>query len=603
MKRASKPYRAKVGKSDAGVKSPARSQTVMTPPGVSSFCQRYLAALNCPRALTVWLLYKHGEHDQLSQLEWNPAHYNDLNDAADSYSASKLLSKFDSLNTTFNRRSVAVEKFMEAERQCADTNRRLMSCAPSDARALDYAYRVREKIHMILGRFDVERALRLSDWGPGVTLLLKGSEKHRANKFRLETDCTNQGYELLSHLSWASSPLWWTCSDPVTRVRGGSLTTVPKNSKTDRCIVVEPGLNLFFQKGIGSLMRSRLKSFGLDLRTQQERNRQLALDGSSVFTERDLATVDFSAASDTIARRLVEIVLPDDWFHACSLARSHEVSVDKKWVHLNKFSSMGNGYTFELESVIFLATALVVMDDHGIQPIVNYNVAVYGDDVLLPRTCYDDFADVSKLLGFTVNLSKSYARGNFRESCGVHAWNGVDITPFYLKKDLKDAQTVYRLANRVLDYASRRNRGLGCDRRFLDCWYHLYGGVPAALRHVVPFHLGDTGFWATDDLTFGASRFCQNLHTAVSHYSYVMKREVVKLETHTGVLVDALASLQETAMLHRLPTVQRLREIERLRKEKPEPARGGYYPVGTRGVKTCRTVIPLWQCRQFGHWV
>ena len=62
------------------------------------YVEEYYAALNCPKSLAAWLLYKYKEHEQLSNLGFDPLHYNDCSSAADSLAASKFLSKSTFLN-------------------------------------------------------------------------------------------------------------------------------------------------------------------------------------------------------------------------------------------------------------------------------------------------------------------------------------------------------------------------------------------------------------------------------------------------------------------------------------------------------------------------
>jgi hypothetical protein len=56
--------------------------------------ESFFNALDCPRALTCWLLFKYNEHDQLAKLEFNPAHYSNMESCRDAYAATKFLSKY-----------------------------------------------------------------------------------------------------------------------------------------------------------------------------------------------------------------------------------------------------------------------------------------------------------------------------------------------------------------------------------------------------------------------------------------------------------------------------------------------------------------------------
>jgi hypothetical protein len=113
--------------------------------------------------------------------------------------------------------------------------------------------------------------------------------------------------------------------------------------------------------------------------------------------------------------------------------RSPEGLVDgETWTRWEKYSTMGNGFTFELETLLFLALALHVCGCLGLE---TKNVSVFGDDVIIPKKAYPLFKELSTLIGFTVNSKKSHADDRFRESCGVHYYEQCDTKPLYIKTD------------------------------------------------------------------------------------------------------------------------------------------------------------------------
>jgi len=63
------------------------------------------------------------------------------------------------------------------------------------------------------------------------------------------------------------------------------------------------------------------------------------------------------------------------------------------------------------------------------------DVRVFGDDIILRTEHFQDFADWINSFGLKINQGKTFSTGNFRESCGVDAFRGVDITPVYLRYD------------------------------------------------------------------------------------------------------------------------------------------------------------------------
>jgi hypothetical protein len=446
----------------------------------------------------VWLLYSNGEHDQLSALEIDPLAYPDGNPYTFrlDYVATFFLSKASFLKTSFDRKAVALEKFHRYEALCSHTNRRFLnpSLDPLNTGSNVWLLNAtRRKIAMILGDYDCEEIADDANWGPGVSTLLKGEEVSGYNKFHAEHGITRDLYSLVSPWFQTAYPSWF---DHLSRSFGeswakyevgNSIVTVPKNSKTDRVIAIEPGMNLWFQKAIGSMIRRRLSRFGVDLNNQQ-RNQTLAklasIDGS-------LATVDFSSASDSISLEVVRELLPPRWFQFMDACRSKVgVTADGSIIRWCKFSSMGNGFTFELESLIFYAAALAVSEYlNDPSPI-----SVYGDDVILGVSSYPLFSEFSEFLGFRVNSSKSFFSGRFRESCGSHYHSGVDCKPTFLKERLSNVETIYKLANGIRLLAHRFGSYRNCDSRFMDPWQSLSDGVPEPLRLKVPLLAGDTGF-------------------------------------------------------------------------------------------------------------
>jgi hypothetical protein len=240
-------------------------------------------------------------------------------------------------------------------------------------------------------------------------------------------------------------------------------------------------LNIYVQLGIGALLRQRLKRYGINLDTQADVNRRLA----GVAHLKGLATVDLSSASDTIASELVWLLLPFEWASLLDVARTEFSVIGDKEVRLSKFSSMGNGYTFELESLIFLALARASGDNSAV---------AFGDDIILKREAYPRLKNALDFLGFTVNSKKTFLAGRFFESCGYDYWNGDMIRPFYLKGDYHDFATAcVRIANKIRRYSHMRNSYFGCDIRFVRVWSYARRACPVADSTGIPIGSGDDG--------------------------------------------------------------------------------------------------------------
>lgn len=458
---------------------------------VRSFYQ----SLDTPKSLAAWLMFSLNEHEQLLDLAADPIHYRTAESFHLDYLAVEFLSKAEFLKPGLDKQKRAFAKFQQFEVQCAETNLRFKSWAAVDngPHALSL-FMIRRKIDLILGDFSIDEFFDNPYWGPGVTTLIKGNDTSATIKFRSESGATDSLVTLVTPEVLGMAYPGWRNREHLGdlsffRQEGNTLSSVPKNSKIDRIIAVEPGLNLFFQKAIGQSIKQRLKRWGVDL-TSQERNQELARQGSLSGL---LATVDFSSASDSISRELVRYLLPERWFTVMNACRCHYGKKDKgsPSFHWEKFSSMGNGFTFELESLIFYAAALAACD---LVKAPTHSVSVYGDDVIIPVAAYEAFASLSAYMGFLVNPEKSFNSGFFRESCGAHFVAGIDVKPIYFKEKLSDALSIYKLANSIRRLSHRRNFGIGCDRRFLDCWTHILSWLPKPLRELkIPEGYGDGG--------------------------------------------------------------------------------------------------------------
>lgn len=205
-------------------------------------------------------------------------------------------------------------------------------------------------------------------------------------------------------------------------INDGVVEFVPKNAKTHRSIVKEPSLNTMIQLALGDYMATRLHAFGIDIRNQ-EINKSLAKEGSLTG---ELGTLDLSSASDTISTEIVHELLPLEWAFMLNSCRTDKVLLDAERVDLEKFSSMGNGYTFPLETLIFWALASSAAEDGF--------ASVYGDDIIVGTHSVNRVMRLLEVCGFTINRKKSYWTGSFRESCGGDFLRGIDIRPYYHKK-------------------------------------------------------------------------------------------------------------------------------------------------------------------------
>jgi hypothetical protein len=350
------------------------------------------------------------------------------------YQALAFFSKNASLPLAHDVRAVALAKFLESEEICRATNNRFRNRSkPFSEGGLDAGliFRVQRKIAGILGPLPgIDRFT--FGFGPGANVGLRRFTSVR-RKISAVPTCTAGAWKYVKHLQ-ECSPHWATLQKGVVPCNSGKYASVPKNAKTDRSILVEPLLNSYLQKGVGSYIRQRLLGVGVNLR-DQTLNQRLAREGSITG---EWATIDLASASDTISREVVKELLPCDWWLLLEDLRSQFALLPGgREIYLQKFSSMGNGFTFELESLIFFAIASVASEDF---------VQVYGDDIVVRSCHYSKVVAALTHFGFTTNVAKSFGTGRFRESCGRDYYGGVQIRPCYVKGRLS-VKELFRLHN------------------------------------------------------------------------------------------------------------------------------------------------------------
>jgi hypothetical protein len=327
-------------------------------------------------------------------------------------------------------------------------------------------------------------------FGPGATFGVRG-ETSPYNKVIANLECTDALVDGLSEFL-EEFPGWISPGQhTVTVLPGSQLAFVPKDATTDRPICIEPLLNALKQKGIGSWIRGLLRRIGLDL-NDQTINQNLA----RLAVKLGLATVDFASASDTIAYLLVLELLPIEWVMLLDSCRSASFW-DKKqgtWVNFHKFSSMGNAYTFELETLIFYALAKATCDELDIKTNIREDISVYGDDVIIPAAAFDLFQEVSEYCGFAINEKKSFKEGIFFESCGHDYFAGEFVRPFLWKHELTKLTSAFYAANtikRIAKQSSKLRRKDGVDAKFRAVYGRAVAGIPGGLRRLGPEGFGD----------------------------------------------------------------------------------------------------------------
>lgn len=426
---------------------------------------RVMEEINTARSLSIWLCFKY-DQSEIVTFRTDPLHYADSTSFAKDYFATRFLSKFDSLRTGIDTKDAAFKSFIANESICAATNRRLKSSTPRGdvGQVLHFAV---GKIADLLPPLDsslIDEVFDLAGFGPGVSSSCKGDFTGIFNKHASVRDITPElAVHLFPALNRDGAPRFLQnvmyCYKP-----GNALATVPKDSKTDRMIAVEPHINMYVQKGVGSLFRRLLRKWRVNL-NDQSKNQKMAMQGS---VDGRFSTLDLRAASDTICTEVVRTLLPSPWVQFLDTLRSHRFERNGEFHTYQKHSSMGNGYTFELESLIFSSLILGVYQTLGIKA----DWSCYGDDIIVVPEAVPLLIETLSFCGFTINPDKSFTTSPFRESCGADGFNGDDVTPFYFKRG-NDVIQLITFANWLRSDASRR-----VFQSISKIWTWLYLSVP-----------------------------------------------------------------------------------------------------------------------------
>lgn len=268
----------------------------------------------------------------------------------------------------------------------------------------------------------------------------------------------------------------------VTEEQPVKVVLVPKVLKGPRVIACEPTAMQYAQQYVSARLRATLTESGFGSQigfTDQTVNRNLALDAS---IDRRMATMDLSEASDRVSCSLVRAV-----FSKAPKIRKQVFAVrsSKAWIpthssgifNLTKYASMGSATTFPVEAICFYAIAVAAVAESKWHQVIacsdtglsgkakslyhvlaeSYRqVFVYGDDIIVPAESCVFVAGRLEAFGLKVNWKKTFFKGPFRESCGMDAFRGHDVTPTYVRslppattKDATEVASWVALSNQL----------------------------------------------------------------------------------------------------------------------------------------------------------
>ncbi len=277
---------------------------------------------------------------------------------------------------------------------------------------------------------------------------------------------------------------------------------VPKDSRGPRLISMEPLELQWIQQGLMKAITPLLESHRLTKGhvnfTDQEINQRLALEGSRTGK---WATLDMKEASDRVSLDLVKELFSHCPCLAGFLACRSEATrlPDGTIMPMKKFAPMGSALCFPVESFVFYALSVGVLVHilGWTRRRARKAIYVYGDDLIVEAATVAALTHHLPEFGLMFNLAKCCSSGLFRESCGCEAYNGFDVTPVRLRKQLRlpRAFTAHLGAVTIASTVAQSNR-------LHECGYYR---AAEFLRQWVERHLGGLPLFneAPSELTYG----------------------------------------------------------------------------------------------------
>lgn len=398
--------------------------------------------------------------------------------------------------TTEAQNAVAIEKFVKTNDGCAN-----WEYSPNTSGDEELMGSVQETIYhfwnpqglpLVGGYYDLYDRGAV---GPGSSISARG-EDYYTKMWSSPLSATSE--DLLTHYEWwcSEKPIYahaeshrrtvfW--SNSITKQNRVSF--VPKDDVTSRTIATEPSLNMFMQRGLGEILEDRLRShFGISLSFQPEWNREAARIGSTAPGEEPgLVTIDLSAASDSLSLKAARWLLPRDFMNLLGKLRcTSGVLPDGRTVEYHMVSTMGNGFTFPLQTLVFSSIVVSCIRSFGLtpdrpnsRPPRNHMASwgVFGDDIICHPQVARRVLRLLGLFGFTVNTDKTFVEGPFRESCGRDYFCGHDIRGVYLKRPLASRADLHSAINAFTAWSYRTGILLPAAGRYLCHLLKEYGRI------------------------------------------------------------------------------------------------------------------------------
>jgi hypothetical protein len=265
---------------------------------------------------------------------------------------------------------------------------------------------------------------------------------------------------------------------------------VPKDSRGPRLISCEPLEYQWIQQGVAAevirCINGHPYTSGRVNFTDQRINRVYALMGSMGA---GWVTLDMKDASDRVTKKLVERLFGGSVVCQYLLSCRTDCTVlpSGQTVALKKFAPMGSALCFPVESLVFFALAVNVIVHHVGVPLKDAlnRVKVYGDDLVCSSEDYAAIMQYFPHVGLAFNEAKCCTDGSFRESCGLDAFSGVDVTPVKIRTRLVDQQDAQTVASAVSYGNVLDQRGYWRAAQSLRDWLAAAGGYASTIPYLL----------------------------------------------------------------------------------------------------------------------
>jgi hypothetical protein len=360
-------------------------------------------------------------------------------------------------------------------------------------------------------------------------------DHHKHGPGAVSDACTCLACKRMHEAHWYPGSVYTEGTEPL---RNYSVTPmgVPKSYKVSRVISPLPTLNQSEAYILAEAMDEHLRSLKIKVGSSTWKADTVVLLAPDNSVDIDkyggityhnpshiaisgegYATIDSSRASDCVLKAHVAKVGTNFSRKLLENAPSYFIRRDGKKQKMRMFAPMGSATTFPVERVVFAAIVLTAYEYYEVWRLSSdrplRRPMIFGDDIVCDERVYELVIHLLRIFGFEPNEDKSFGDPNYRyrEACGRHFFNGVDVTCLYFPRhpmngdytvfDFMDgkwtsrASALLKMNNHLLSLKEDRRLKFG----------YMLGFIQAYIRQKWPnvtFTRPDAP-WASDDVLLG----------------------------------------------------------------------------------------------------